>query len=173
MDNIIAQIIGFCGLALNGLSFQQKKRKGILSFQICAAAMFIVHYILLGAYTGAVLNFLGLLRSLVFINNDKKWAKSPAWLGVFIVVFSVASVATWVDWYSFLPATAMILTTVSYWLKNETKIRLVTFPSSPCWLVYNIITGSIAGIATEAVVMISLIVAIVRYDILKSTKKRD
>jgi hypothetical protein len=64
----------------------------------------------------------------------------------------------------------MILTTVSYWLKSETKIRLVTFPSSPCWLVYNIITHSIAGIVTECVVMASLIIAIVRYDILKKEK---
>ncbi len=171
MDNIVAQIIGFLGLACNGLSFQQKKRKGILSFQICAAALFVVHYIILGAYTGAVINFLGMLRSIVFINSDKKWAKHPAWLGVFIFVFAVASIVTWADWYSILPATAMILTTVSYWLKNETKIRLVTFPSSPCWLIYNILTDSVAGIATEAVVMTSLIIAIVRYDILKNSKK--
>ncbi len=170
MDNVVAQIIGFAGLACNGLSFQQKKRKGILTFQICAAILFVIHYILLGAYTGAVLNFLGLLRSIVFVNSDKKWAKSPIWLVVFVLVFGVASALTWVDWYSIMPAAAMILTTVSYWFKNETKIRLVTFPGSPCWLIYNILTGSVAGIATEAVVMTSLIIAIVRYDILKSTK---
>ncbi len=166
----IAQFVGFAGLACNGLSFQQKKRKGILTLQICAAGAFVIHYILLGAHTGAALNFLGLLRSLVFINSDKKWAKSPIWLVVFMAVFSVASALTWVDWYSVLPAVAMILTTVSYWLKNETKIRLVTFPSSPCWLVYNIITGSFAGLITELVVMSSLIIAIVRYDILKKEK---
>ncbi len=171
MDNIIAQIIGVLGLLCNGLSFQQKKRKGILSFQICAAALFVVHYIILGAYTGAVINFLGMLRSIVFINSDKKWAKHPVWLGVFVVVFTVASIVTWVDWYSILPATAMVLTTISYWLKNETKIRLVTFPSSPCWLVYNILTGSVAGVLTECVVMSSLIIAIVRYDILKKVRK--
>jgi hypothetical protein len=106
----------------------------------------------------------------VFINNDKKWAKTPVWLGVFVVISAVSSVLTWVDWYSFLPAMAMILTTVSYWLKSETKIRLVTFPSSPCWLIYNIITGSVAGIITECIVMSSLIIAIVRYDILKKEK---
>ncbi len=170
MSNIVAQIFGFGGLALNGFSFQQKKRKDILSFQIGAAVLFIIHYILLGAYTGAALNFLGMLRSVVFINSDKKWAKSPVWLVIFIAVFSIASIFTWVDWYSFLPATAMILTTISYWLKNETKIRLVTFPSSPCWLIYNILTGSFAGIITECVVMTSLIIAIVRYDILKKRK---
>jgi hypothetical protein len=135
-----------------------------------------MHYILLGitngadAFTGAALNFIGLSRSIVFINNDKRWAKSPLWLVLFIIVSVVAGVLTWEDWYSFLPPLAMILTTVSYWMKNETKIRLITFPSSPCWLVFNIITGSVAGIVTECVVMSSLIIAIVRYDILKKNK---
>jgi hypothetical protein len=92
------------------------------------------------------------------------------WLVVFVIISLVASAVTWVEWYSILPAAAMILTTISYWLKSETKIRLVTFPSSPCWLVYNIIVGSVAGIVTECVVMASLIVAIVRYDILKKEK---
>ena len=175
MIETIAQVIGFGGAAMNCLSFQQSKRKRIIAVQIIAAVLFIIHYILLGAYSGASLNFISLLRSFVFINNDKKWAKSPAWLAVFIVISAIAGIVTWVDWYSFLPSTAMILTTVSYWLKSETKIRLVTFPSSPCWLVYNIITHSIAGIVTECVVMASLIIAIVRYDVLKKEKgkKKD
>jgi hypothetical protein len=56
-------------------------------------------------------------------------------------------------------------------MRNETKIRIITFPSSPCWLVYNIITDSVAGVVTECVVMSSLIIAIIRYDILKKGKK--
>ncbi len=176
MIEIITQCIGFCGAGLNFLSFQQNKRSKIIGFQIGAALLFIMHYILLGitngadAFTGAALNFIGLSRSIVFINNDKRWAKSPLWLVLFIIVSVVAGVLTWEDWYSFLPPLAMILTTVSYWMKNETKIRLITFPSSPCWLVFNIITGSVAGIVTECVVMSSLIIAIVRYDILKKDK---
>lgn len=170
MIETVSQVIGFGGAAMNCLSFQQSKRKRIIAVQIIAAVLFIIHYILLGAYSGAALNFISLLRSFVFINNDKKWAKSPVWLAVFIVISAIAGIVTWVDWYSFLPSTAMILTTVSYWLKNETKIRLVTFPSSPCWLIYNIITHSIAGIVTECVVMASLIIAIVRYDVLKKEK---
>ena len=177
MIDIITQGIGFGGAALNFLSFQQNKRSRIIGFQIVAALLFITHYIFLGftsgedAFTGAALNFIGLTRSIVFINNDKKWAKSPAWLVIFIIV-SVAGVLTWEAWYSFLPSTAMILTTVSYWMKDETKIRLITFPSSPCWLIFNIITGSVAGIVTECIVMSSLIIAIVRYDILKKGTKK-
>ncbi len=173
MLETIAQIVGFVGTALLFISFQQKKRRGILFFQICAGAVFVLHYILLGAYTGAALNFVGFTRSIVFYNSDKKWAKSPAWLVMYIVISAVSGVLTWAEWYSILPAIAMMLTTVSYWLKNETKIRLVTFPSSPCWLVYNALAGSVAGIITECIVMSSLIIAIIRYDILKKGKTKN
>ena len=55
-------------------------------------------------------------------------------------------------------------------MKDETKIRLITFPSSPCWLVYNVFEKSVAGIVTECIVMSSIIIAIIRYDILKKKK---
>ncbi len=171
MNDIIIQIIGFVGMLCHFVSFQQKKRKGILFFQICASAVFLVHFALLGAYTGAILNVIGLFRALVFMNNDKKWAQSSVWLWVFIIAFTASSIATWESWYSILPTTGMILTTVSYWLKNETKIRLITFPGSPCWLIYNAINGSFSGVLTECMVMTSLIIAIVRYDILKKGKE--
>lgn len=170
MVNYIAQAVGFGGAALNCISFQQNKRSRIIGVQIFAAIMFIIHFIMLGAYTGAALNFIGLLRSIVFYNSDKKWAKSPVWLVVFIIISAVSSILTWKEWYSILPATAMILTTISYWMKDETKIRLITFPSSPCWLIYNVFEKSVAGIVTECIVMTSLIIAIVRYDILKKKK---
>ena len=89
MLKTISQIIGFGGAGLNFLSFQQSKRRNIIGVQIGAALLFIVHYILLAidgdgeAFSGAALNCIGLLRSIVFINNDKKWAKSPVWLVVF------------------------------------------------------------------------------------------
>ena len=179
MIETISQIIGFGGAGLNFLSFQQRKRSRISGVQLGAAVLFILHYILLGidgdgeAFSGAALNFIGLLRSVVFINNHKKWAKSPVWLAVFVAISVVAAILTWEAWYSVLPSVAMILTTVSYWMKNETKIRLITFPSSPCWLVYNIIVKSSAGIRTECIVMTSLIIAIVRYDILKKEKVKE
>lgn len=179
MDNILIQGVGFGGAAFNFFSFQQNKRKRIIGFQIVAALLFIAHYLLLGflkspdAFTGAALNFIGLTRSIVFINSDKKWAKSPFWLVFYIIVSAIAGILTWESWYSFLPPMAMILTTISYWMKNETKIRLITFPSSPCWLIFNIITHSVAGVVTECIVMTSLIIAIIRYDILKKGKVKN
>ena len=66
----------------------------------------------------------------------------------------------------------MLLTTVSNWFQSEKKIRFLTFPSSPCWLIYNILNGSVAGIITEIFVMSSLIIAIIRFDLKKRNKTK-
>ncbi len=170
MYNTIAQILGFCGTAVTFFGYQQRKRKNIILFTSLSACIFMIHYILLGAYTGAVLNLVCALRGAVFANSDKKWARSKFWLFFFIAVNIICCVFTWDKWFSFLPLLGMILSTVSFWLKKESKIRFITLPSSPCWLVYNALCGSVAGVITECFITSSLLIAIVRYDILK--KKR-
>ena len=67
----------------------------------------------------------------------------------------------------------MVLSTVSNWMKREKLIRLITFPSSPCWLIYNAFSGSLAGVVTECFIMTSLVIAVVRYDILNKGIKKE
>lgn len=172
MVNTIAQILGFIATGLNLIIYSRNKRKSIITFLMISAMFFTAHYFLLGAYTGAALNLICVLRSAVFLNNDKKWAKSKFWLWFFIGVCALSGILTWKAWYSILPPVGMILSTVSNWMKSETKIRLITFPSSPCWLIYNIINHSVAGIITECIVMTSLSISIIRFDILKTDKKK-
>lgn len=173
MDNLIAQIIGLGGTALTIIAYQQNKRKNILGCMVLSATLFAIHYIILGAYTGAIMNILAATRSVVFMNNTKKWAKSKVWVVVFMIIYTVACIATWDKWYSVLPLIAMLLTTISNWFKSEKKIRFLTFPSSPCWLVYNILNNSVAGIITEIFVMSSLIIAIIRFDIKKKPALKE
>ena len=56
---IISQIIGFLSVVLFLLSYQQKKRKNIILFNVVSRALYIVQYLLLGAFEGAVLDILG------------------------------------------------------------------------------------------------------------------
>lgn len=168
--HILAQIIGFGGMAGNFIAFQQKKRRNIILVQIISALLFVAHFTLLGQYTGAALNLIGFFRSVVFINNGKKWARSKVWLVVFLVLSCLAGVFTWTGPFSLLPSVAMVLTTIANWMKSETKIRLITLPSSPCWMIYNFSAHSVAGIVTECVTITSLLISIVRYDILHKSK---
>ena len=167
----IAQAIGFLGLILAAISFQKNTNKGIVLFQNFAASTFVLHFILLGAYTGAVMNLIGVLRGLVFINRKNSWANNTLWLYVFILAFIKAGVATWKNILSMLPMVGMILASVGLWIKNPKLTRKLLLIASPCWMIYSIANGSIAGIATETFAFTSIVIAIVRYDVLKQDEK--
>lgn len=169
--NIVYQVIGFAGTGFMVVSYQQRKRENILRCHMCAGAAFALHYFLIGAYSGAISNLLSIGRSFVYSNRDKKWANSLIWPAFFEVLFFVSGALTWEGPISLLTMTAMALTSISLWIKDTRKVRLLTFPSSPMWLAYNIYNRSFACTLTEAFILISMIVAIVRYDILKIPEK--
>lgn len=163
----IAQGVGFLGMLLAFISFQQNDNKQILKFQTFAALTFMVHFFMLGALTGAVMNILGATRNIIFYHRDKAWANKKLWLYLFVCLFAISGVLTWNNVYSILPVFGMMIATVGLWVKNPKLTRLFIFPSSPCWLIYNVISGSVAGVLTESFVLTSLTIAFIRFDILK------
>ena len=165
-----AQIIGFIGAFTYFLVFQMKKRSSILAINILAGLIFVVHFSLIGAYTGAAMNVVCALRCTIYYFSDRKWAKSKAWLAVFIGVSVVLGVLTWGDIYSIFPLMAMVITSISFWLKKESHIRLLTLPTQPGWMIYNIHNNSISGLLTDIVIFSSILIAIIRYDIIKKEK---
>jgi hypothetical protein len=169
----IAQIIGFIGLFTAVLSFQQKQRKGILFFQILASAAYFFHFLLLGALTGAVMNIIGATRNWVFYHKDKPWANKIVWLYFFLAIYTLSTALTWKNAYSLLPMIGMYAGTVSYWLKTPKYIRITILLSPPCWFTYNLICGSIPGMLTEIFTAVSVIIALIRFDLLKQPQNQN
>ncbi|MEN8905051.1 MAG: YgjV family protein [Clostridiales bacterium] len=169
MFNIITQIIGLFGFISIVYSFQNNDRRKILYFQILGNILFCLHFYLIGSPTGSAMNFLGIVRGLLFNQrNDKKWADNVIFMYIFLFVFSLAGYLTWEGIFSFLPTLGAVIGTIGLWIKNPSRIRTLCLIASPCWLIYNIHSNSIAGILTETFVTVSIIVAIVRFDFLKS-----
>ena len=165
---IIGQIVGFVGTAVSLVTYQWKNRNGILACLILSSFLFTSHFILLGNYSGAALNFVGLIRAVLFFyRGQKKWVDSIVWLPVFILISAGAVALTWEGPISLLPMTGMILTTFAQYSTSARTVRLLTLCNSPCWLTYNVIVGSLAGIVTEIMVSCSIVVALFRYDIRK------
>lgn len=170
MTETIGQIIGFIAMAIIVASYQQKSHKKILVFQMVSGTLFTIHYLLLGAYTGAVMNLLGAFRCLVYSNRSKKWASSVLWPIGFCIAFTVSGIMTWADMYSVLPLIAMLLSSVVLFIEKPKINRILSIPSSACWLFYNIKTVSYPGIITEIFVLTSIIIGIIRLDIKKKDK---
>lgn len=161
---MIAQGLGILGLILSIISFQQNTQKRIVLFQFLANVSFCIHFYLIGAYTGSVLNGIGIVRSFIYYFKDKRWASSDVWIFVFSFIFVVTGIVTWEGPLSVLPTIAMVLTSISFGIKNPKIVRLVAFPSSPLWLIYNIVKGSLGGALTECFAMGSILVAMYRFD---------
>lgn len=166
----IAQAVGLIGMSFAFISFQKNNNKQILLFQTMAAVTFTLHFILLGAFTGAAMNILGASRNIIFYNREKRWANNKLWMYFFILLYVVSGILTWENYYSILPIMAMTLSTIGLWIQEARATRLVVLPSSPCWLIYNIINKSISGVLTETVLLLSLVVAIIRFDVIEKDK---
>ena len=170
------QGIGVVASILGISSFQMKTQKGIVLLQTMGSALWSVHFLLLGAAAGCMLNAIAILRGIVFyFRTDRKWAAHSAWYAVFIAMLFGAMVFSWVQGdgaKALLPFCGMIATTVSLALRDPFRVRAVSFLSSPCWLVYNIINFSIPGILTEVFAMCSIIVGILRIDLPKMRRKK-
>lgn len=161
---MIAQLLGILGFLLSIISFQQNTQKRIVFVQFLANISFTIHFYLIGAYTGSILNGIAIIRSFVYCFKDKKWASSNIWIVIFSLAFVVAGIFTWEGPLSILPTTAMVLSSVSFGIKNPKLVRRIYFPCSPMWLIYNIVGHSIGGVLTECFAMISIIVGMLRFD---------
>jgi len=75
-----------------------------------------------------------------------------------------AGVYTWNGPLTLLPMSAMILTTVAFGISNPKITRLLSFPSSPLWLIYNLVNQSWGGVLTECFNMGSIIIGMLRFD---------
>lgn len=159
-------------MAIIVISYQQKTHKNILVFQMVSGLLFTAHYVLIGAYTGAVMNLVGAFRSLVYSNRNKKWASSVIWPVLFSIGFLISGILTWENVFSVLPLIAMLMSSIVLWIEQPKINRILSIPTSSCWLIYNIKTESIAGTATEIFVLASIIIGILRLDIKKEKSNK-
>ncbi len=161
---IFAQALGFIGAGIYIFSFQIRDVKKLFIFQSLGAVFFTVHFILLGAYTGALQNSLAILRGIILLVHGKKWASSKFTLAGLILLFIVSGIITYSGPLGLLPMIAMIVSTIAMWTHDGFKIRVTQLAAtSPFWLIYNVSVMSVSGIITETFNIISVIISFIRY----------
>jgi hypothetical protein len=159
---LVAQVIGFVAMGFALFVFQVNKRKTMLKLQTVAASLFTVHFYMIGAPTGAALNFIGIARNYSFYRF-----KSRSWLipTAFIAAFILVGVLTWQGPLSLMPMIAMTTGTIAFWQSGTAAIRLLALVAPPLWFTYNYLSGSYAGMITEVVYLSSNLIGIYRFDV--------
>ena len=158
---LCGQILGIVAVVLGFASYQMKTPRGIISFQMITALVFSAHYLLIGAGTAAVLNFLASVKCLVYYFRDKRGGRGLWEPVIFSAVVVVSTILTWEAWYSALIMVGLVADTIGLALNDPQKTRGVLFVKSPLCLVYNAFVCSLGGIVYECAVLISASVALV------------
>lgn len=171
---IIAQVIGIFAMIFNLLSYQQKTRNKAIIFQLFGTTLFTVNFLMLGAMVGGLLNLVGAIRAIIFINKEKLRADHIAWQIGFVAVYFASYILTFTVFgkeptpfnfiIEFLPLVGMIATTISYRFTDAKAIRRFGLISSPAWLVYNIANMAVGAILCEVLSLGSIIIGIIRLD---------
>ena len=162
-SNLLIQAVGLIGTALYFLSFQCRRNRSLFRVQFLSYLFYTTHLLLLGAVTGGVSYIINTLRSLCL---GSKWKFARTWaMCLIICLLQIATlIVTWSGWISLLPVAANIASTIGGYTHNPRKIRLAgLFINSPLWIVYDIIVGSWAGLADEAVSDVSMVISIIRF----------
>ena len=175
---LLAQAVSVVAMAMNILSYQGKRQSTVFAFQLLGTALFSISFFMLEAYTGALLNALGVVRSAIFLNKKRLHADRPVWLAAFALAYVTAYVLSFAVFgkeaslrnilIELLPVAGMVVTTVSFQKKDSKSVRLYGLINSPLWLTYNVVNLSVGGICAEVFGATSIIIGYLRLD----TKKR-
>lgn len=171
---LIPQLFGLLGMISLFCSYQQTRREFLITCKLGADVMWVLHYLTLGAVGGAIPNFVGIFRELIFIQQSKyKWANSPVWPVLFILINFTLAITTWKSPLSLLPITASAFVTISLWAKKPKITRMIGAPVSVCFIIYDICVGSWIGVINESIAIISIISSFIRNDMKKKTNERQ
>lgn len=174
MDSFIfAQIFGLFGALAMLLSNWQKTRNKVLSLLILDSICYFMQYILLGAITGAFINIVGLVRTIIFKYKGKcKILQSKLILFIILSIYLLAGLLTYDGIISMLPVIAAIIYTSTLWQDNVIIIRIGTFIMILACFINNIAVAAYTGAFVEGILLISSMMAIIKLDILNNSYKK-
>ncbi len=170
----IAQIIGLLAVVAFLLSYQQKRRPQIILLNLISRVLYILQYLLLGAFTGAIFDVLAAIASVFAGKKHTPFIKKhikPIVLTINACVFA-AGIIIAVSNKSIIDLFALagvLLEINALWLTKENSIRIAPLCSAPFWFTYNILSCAYGSAVGNVLTILSIIIALIRYKDLKST----
>ena len=123
---VLIRIFGIIGLILCVIPFLFKKHKQIVLCKMFSELSFGVQYLLMGAYTGALVDLVSGLRNYLYKRLVEQGKSTMPVIIIFSVIVIAIAIGTWAGAISLLPMLAKVITTVSYGMKKEWLLRLIT-----------------------------------------------
>ncbi len=165
---LIAQIVGYVAIAESVFIFISNKREKILIFKLIDDALWFTNMLLMGAYTGAVLNAIAIVREIVFFNRGKKkWATHKFWLFFFMIVMLVSPVLTWAGPVSILPAMGSCVAVICFYAEKPIMTKYLAYLAQGSWLAYAVLTKNWSSTICNIIALISATIGIIHEVVVK------
>ncbi len=169
---IFIQAFGFFGTACVLLGMQCKSYNKLLAAKFSNSLFSGLQYLMLGRYTGMTVNLTACGTNIVYFLLVRKGKRTLPYQIAFGFLFIALVLWQWDDWVSIFVLIAKVVSTVSLGFSNTKIIRILNLISTPCWLMYNISVGSIAGMCSDILMLTSIISALIRVDIIGARRER-
>ncbi|CAM3438767.1 YgjV family protein [Parendozoicomonas haliclonae] len=154
---LIAQLIGIAAFFVGIYGFLQKDDIRFRVLMALYCFVMAVHFFLLGTQGTAVNVAINGIRNLVSIKSKSKWMML-AFIGL-ILMMAVPNIE---QWYEIPPVIGSLLTSWALFSITGVPLRLILLSSSCCWLLHNVLAGSIGGSLIEASFVVSNGISIYR-----------
>ena len=166
-EHPVAQAVGLVALCITVLSYQARTTRGIALRQAAGSFFWTAHLLLLGAWTGGLLNALGLARGAVYSQRGARpWASRPFWPWLFGALCALAAafagLAQGEGPRLLLSLAAQCIGCYALWTPRVRRARLLLLLVSFLWLAYDALSGSLPGTACELFSEVSILLALAR-----------
>jgi len=168
-----AQAVGVAAMFFFIFSYQQKNAKSIITWQMVGTLLFTVNFFLLEEYLGAILNFIGFVRAVLFLQKKKLLTDSIGWLiaftaaylGAYVLTFTVFGTEPTLPNFLLQCCHVLGMFFQHLGLRNEDtrKIRAFCLVGSVAWLIFNCVVFALGAMLCETFNIISILVAFARF----------
>lgn len=156
---IIGNIIALIASILMVLAGLQKKKKKILFIQIIQIALSVISNLVLGGYTGAIINALSCVRD-ILCYKDKMGTKEK--IIIIIIAVGLSLVFNNLGWIGLLPLVATVVYIIFMNTKDVVRLKILIIFSMIMWLIYDLYIKSYASGVFDFMSVIANLIAILQ-----------
>lgn len=153
----LAQALGFLSFGLGISTFYQKNDRHLKILMLVFNLNHLLHFLLLGSMLSALSALLSALRTTTSIFTSSKWVAA-----IFILIGIVSGLGMAEHWWELWPIVGTIIGTYSLFVLSGIRMRIGFLAGANCWLINNILVGSIGGTLLEMTVIIINLITIYR-----------
>lgn len=170
----LAQTFGFIATAIIlTYTLCNVSRKMIMICNIILNNLWAIHYIILGAYTGAFCSFFTAFMFFCFSFKGKNAFFKGLWMPIiFNICFLAIEIFTWAGPSTVIQMVGNILLIVAMWAEKEIHIKALCIPVGILWCVYNYIFFSWMGLVGQMLAVSCNIIFVIRY-LVRKKQNRD